>query len=120
MENNKYITLWKKYLPVIRIQMKKSLRNEQELQLNKIEFEAKGDRDLSGYTFNLEIEKGKVTNDIRGTAVARDLFQVLVEDVGLKEFLEDKRLKISLRRNFILKIRADIMSHKAKSLTKDP
>jgi hypothetical protein len=110
MEIEKYINLWKKYLPVIRIQLKKSLQKEEKLQLNKIEFEATGDRNLSGYTFNLEIQKGKVTNDISGTAVARDLFKVLIEDVGLKEFLEDKRIKISLRQNFVLKIRADIIS----------
>lgn len=50
----------------------KNTNNTQQLSLSKTEFESTGNRDLSGYTFNLEIEHGKVINDISGTAVARD------------------------------------------------
>ena len=106
MEAEKYITLWKKYLPVIRIQIKKSLQKEEQIKLNKIEFEAVGDRDRASYTFNLEIEKGKVTNDISGTAVARDLYKVLIADKIVKDFLSDKKIKIGLGKAFNLKLKA--------------
>lgn len=109
METAKYINLWKKYLPVIRIQLKNSLQRDEILQLNKIEFEAVGDRDSSGYSFNLEIQNGKVTNDISGTAVARDLYQVLNNDTILFEFSKDKKIKISMSESFLLKFRASLI-----------
>lgn len=60
MEREKYTIPWKKYLPVIRIHLKNSLKKDQTIELSKIEFEAAGDTVAAGYTFNLEIEKGKV------------------------------------------------------------
>lgn len=102
MEIEKYIALWKKYLPVIKIQLKKSSAKSQTLDMNRIEFESAGDRDLSAYTFNLEIQNGKVTNDISGSAVARDLFKVLTADKESNEFLSDKTVKINMGKAFKL------------------
>lgn len=104
MKTKIYLNLWKKYLPIIRILLKKSLNNNEELQLNRMEFETVGGRDLSGYCFNLEIKNGKVSNDISGTAVARDLYQVLNNDKMLIEFFKERRIKFSMGRSFILKI----------------
>ncbi|MEX6687179.1 hypothetical protein QTN47_06715 [Danxiaibacter flavus] len=109
MEIEKYIPLWKKYLPVIRIQLKNSLQRNATLQLDKTEFEAAGDRDSAGYTFNLNIEKGEVTNKIRGTAVARDLHKVLIANSAINEFLKDKKVNINMGKDFILKLKASSM-----------
>jgi hypothetical protein len=109
METEKYINLWKKYLAVIRIQLKNSLRRDEMLQLSKIEFEAAGDRDSSGYTFNLEIQNGQIANDISGTAVARHLYKVLNDDAILNEFLKGKKIKISLSKSFILKLKVSLI-----------
>lgn len=108
METGKYLTLWTKYLPIIRIQLKKSFQNEQLLQLNEIEFEKAGDRESSSYTFNLEIQNGKVTNDISGTAVARDLYQILKNNAALVEYYKGKKIKINMGKNFILKFRVAV------------
>ncbi len=89
--------------------LKQSIKEEQKLQLNKAEFKAAGDRDLSNYGFNLEIEKGKVINDITGTAVARDLFKILREDLILKEFAIDKKIKINMGKSFEVKLKAALM-----------
>jgi len=71
-----YQPLWQKYRPVI-ISIMKLAAEPQEYQLSKHEFEAIGDREKAGYTFNLEIKNGIVVNNIEGTVVARDLFAVL-------------------------------------------
>ncbi len=109
MEIGKYIPLWKRFLPVIKIQLKKSLIKTETLQMNQTNFTATGDRESSGYTFNLEIEKGKVKNDISGTAVARDLYAVLNDDSALKEFFQDKHLKISMGKRFIVSFRTILL-----------
>lgn len=105
MNQGKYITLWNKYINVIRIKLNNSIKHEEELQLSKVEFEAAGDRDSAGYSFNIEISKGKVINDISGTAVARDLFNVLNSNPKTKEFLMDKHLKIYMGTSFMLKMK---------------
>ena len=76
----------------------------QEYQLFKHEFEAIGDRTKSGYSFNLEIKNGDLKNNIGGTAVARDLFEVLKSSETAKELMKDNYFKINLTKNFILKI----------------
>lgn len=105
MKAEPYTSLWKKWLPIINIQLKKSLNEIQLIELNKIDFIAVGDRDKSGFTFNLEIEKGKVINDISGTAVARDLYRVLINDLKTKDYMKDKKIKLSMGKDFILKLK---------------
>ena len=93
MEERKYLQTWKKYIPVIRLYLKKSVTEDQQFKLNITDFESAGDRGKSGYTFNLQMENGKVTNNISGSAVARDLFELLKADEVIKAFLQEKALK---------------------------
>ncbi|HEY4325314.1 MAG TPA: hypothetical protein VGN20_15050 [Mucilaginibacter sp.] len=110
MEERKYLTTWKKYLPVIRLHLKKSLVEEQQFKLNITDFESAGDRGKSGYTFNITMENGKVTNNISGSAVARDLFEALKSDETIKEMLANKSIKISVGKSFVLSIKTSHIS----------
>ena len=105
MEERKYLQTWKKYIPVIRLYLKKSLTDDQQFKLNITDFESAGDRGKSGYTFNLQIENGKVSNNISGSAVARDLFELLKADEIIKAFLQDRSVKISVGKSFMLTIK---------------
>ena len=110
MEERKYLTIWKKYFPVIRLHLKKSLNEDQNFKLNITDFESAGDRGKSGYTFNLMIENGKVTNNISGSAIARDLYEVLKADETVKAFLQDRNVKISVGKSFVLSIKTTHLS----------
>lgn len=110
MEERKYLTTWKKYLPVIRLHLKRSLTEEQSFKLNITDFESAGDRGKSGYTFNITMENGKVTNNISGSAVARDLFELLKTDDTVKAFLQDRFVKISVGKSFLLTIKTTHIS----------
>jgi hypothetical protein len=110
MEERKYLQTWKKYIPVIRLYLKKSLTEDQQFKLNITDFESAGDRGKSGYTFNLQMENGKVTNNISGSAVARDLFELLKADEVIKAFLQDKSVKISVGKSFMLTIKTSHIS----------
>lgn len=110
MEERKYLQTWKKYIPVIRLYLKKSLNEDQQFKLNITDFESAGDRGKAGYTFNLQMENGKVTNNISGSAVARDLFELLKADEVIKAFLQDKSVKISVGKSFMLTIKSGHVS----------
>lgn len=98
------MSLWKKYRPAILNKMKMCFEEPQEYQLSRHEFEAIGDRLNSGYSFNLEIGNGTVINNIEGTAVARDLFEVLKQSNIARELMQNNYFKINLAKNFILTI----------------
>ena len=110
MEERKYLQTWKKYIPVIRLYLKKSVTEDQQFKLNITDFESAGDRGKSGYTFNLQMENGKVTNNISGSAVARDLFELLKADEVIKAFLQEKSVKISVGKSFMLTIKSSPVS----------
>ncbi|GGH20158.1 hypothetical protein [Mucilaginibacter phyllosphaerae] len=110
MEERKYLTTWRKYIPVIRLHLKRSLNEDQSFKLNITDFESAGDRGKSGYTFSLAMENGKVTNNISGSAVARDLFEALKNDEAIKDFIQDKNIKISVGKSFLLTIKTTHVS----------
>jgi hypothetical protein len=110
MEERKYLTTWKRYIPVIRLHLKRSLNEEQQFKLNITDFESAGDRGKSGYTFNIALENGKVTNNISGSAVARDLYEALKADEAIKAMLQNKSIKISVGKSFMLTIKTSHIS----------
>lgn len=103
-ESNLYEQLWKSYILPISFQMKKARGNFSTFKTEKHRFEAIGDRKNAGYQFNLEIEKGKVINDIGGSSVARDLYAVLSSDINTKNLLKSGHYKFNMGNDFILKI----------------
>jgi hypothetical protein len=105
MEDRKYLLTWKRYLPVIRLHLKKSVAEDQSFKLNITDFESAGDRGKSGYTFSLVMDNGKVTNNISSSAVARDLYEALRSDETIKAMLLDKTIKISVGKSFLLTIK---------------
>jgi hypothetical protein len=105
MEERKYLLTWKRYLPVIRLHLKKSVAEDQSFKLNITDFESAGDRGKSGYTFSLSMDNGKVTNNISSSSVARDLYEALKSDDAIKAMLLEKSIKISVGKSFMLTIK---------------
>lgn len=102
--SNLYHPLWTRYLLELIIQIRNARSEIQTITLNKCEFELLGDRKVSDYTFNLEIKNTKVTNNISGTAVARDLYDVLLNNPKIKGLLQNRHYKLSLGKEYILRI----------------
>ncbi|MXV15179.1 hypothetical protein [Hufsiella ginkgonis] len=110
MEERKYLATWKKYIPVIRLHLKKSINESQEFKLNFTDFESAGNSGRSGYTFNMLMENGKVVNNISGSAVARDLYEALTSDEVSRAFLQDRSVKMSVGKSFLLSIKTTHIS----------
>lgn len=103
-DSNLYFPLWRKYLPVIVMKLKNSTTGLQSIQLYKSEFETLGNRPVSDYTFNLEIRNGRVTSDISGTAVARDLYEILISNPDSKKIIASGHFKFGIGKNYVLNI----------------
>ena len=97
-----YNHIWKKYLPIIRILMKKSITEAQILSLNKIDFERAGTGRKAGYKFKIELAEGKVSNVISGSALAMQLAETILEDEAAKQIMEDHNFEIALNTKFQL------------------
>src|SRR5437870_3735134 len=100
-----YIHIWNKYLPIIKILLKRSVTNEQTLDLNRIDFEKAGSGRKAGYKFSIQFSKGRVTNVVSGSPLASDLVTVLQHDGILKTLLVDNDYQLCLNTKFQLSIK---------------
>jgi hypothetical protein len=97
-----YVHVWTKYLPIIKILMKKTPAGSQTLDLNRIDFERAGSGRKAGYKFTIEFKQGRVSNIISGSALATDLAMVLTNDPGSKAILSTNDIAITLNTKFQL------------------
>ena len=100
-----YNHIWKKYLPIIKILMKKSNTEDQVLALNRVDFERAGTGRKAGYKFMINFSEGKVGNVISGSPLAMHLAQVILEDDGARQILADCNYEVSLNTKFQLTIK---------------
>ena len=100
-----YNHIWKKYLPIIKILMKKSNAEDQVLALNRVDFERAGTGRKAGYKFVINFTEGKVGNVISGSPLAMHLAQVILEDEGAKQILNENNYDVSLNTKFQLTIK---------------
>ena len=100
-----YNTVWAKYLPVIRIVLKKSLTTEQVLALNIPDFERAGMTRKSGYKFLIKLKNGKPSNVIVDSPLASSLTSTLIEDKAIHELISTNEFHISLNPKFELTIK---------------
>jgi hypothetical protein len=107
MNEGKFLTLWAKYLPVIRILLKRSINEEQQVALDKMELNSVDNRKNANYSFDLEILKGKVQNNIGGKGIGKDLIRVLSSDPVVSDFMNDKNITIRMGKNFQLTLKSD-------------
>ena len=97
-----YNHIWKKYLPFINIQLKRSVGGDQVLNLNRIDFERAGTGRKAGYKFTIEFIDGRVSNVISNSPLASNLAAVMLENEATKEILRNSHYTISLNTKFQL------------------
>jgi len=103
-DEGKYSHLWMKYSAVIRVLLKKTDVENQKLQLYKHEFEHSGHKRNTNFTFSFDLINGRALNIVSSTAIARDLWRVLDENSVTKNFLKDRKIKISIGKSFELQM----------------
>ncbi len=97
-----YTNVWNKYLPIIRILLKKSANADQNLDLNLSDFERAGIARKSGYKFNIVFSKGRVDNVIIASPLASNLASVLLSDPVIKELFMNNDYHVNMNTKFQL------------------
>ena len=105
-----YTHIWNKYLPVIRILLKKSVKEAQSLAFNVSDFEKTGPQKKTGFNFTLEFQKGRVDNLAGLSGPAKELSAVLLEDTLTKELLQRGEYHLTMNAKFVLGVQS-ISSH---------
>lgn len=90
-----YTQTWNKYLPVIRILLKKAITKDQTVQLNTSDFQKAAVVRKTGHKFTIGFSNGKVNNLIGLPDIAKDLSSILLFDPAAKELLRQNEYKIS-------------------------
>src|SRR6185369_15574313 len=100
-----FVQLWNKYLPVIRILLKKSASGEQMLTMNKTDFErAAGGKKLK-HTFKIFNRYNKLENAPKQPMLVKQLATALAEDEATKQLMKQYEYNIILNSNFQLTIK---------------
>jgi hypothetical protein len=100
-----YTYIWNKYLPVIRILLKKSSAGDQLLSLNRDDFERAGTGRKAGYKFVIAFTNGKVGNVISGSDLASHLAAAMLEDDATKAVLQTGQFEVILNTKFQLTVK---------------
>ena len=95
----KYSNIWRNALPTIS-EILGSSEPSGSIALNFEDFALVGNR--KSYSFNLEFHDGVVSNNISGSAVARDLAGVLARSSIIKSVLNNGYFKFKMDQNFNL------------------
>ena len=95
----KYSNIWRNALPKIS-EILGSSGSSGSIALNSEDFALVGNR--KSYSFNLEFDDGIVSNNIRCSAVARDLAGVLTRSSIIKPVLNSGYFKFKMDKNFTL------------------
>ena len=95
----KYSNIWRNALPTIS-EILGSSAPSGSITLNFEDFALVGNR--QSYSFNLEFCDGTVSNNISGSAVARDLAAVLRSSSKIKSAIQDGVFKFRMDKNFTL------------------
>jgi len=99
-----YTYTWKKYLPVIRILLKRSAGTEQTVSLNRTDFEKTTKLRKPACSFSVEVRKGRLS-PLDKSVPARDLVGILQEDDTARNLLQQHQYAISLNTDFLLSIK---------------
>jgi hypothetical protein len=100
-----YTSVWAKYLPAIRIVMKRARNGAQSLQLNAGDFERAGLKRKSGYPFEMGVRNGRLKNVIIDLPLAADFAQVLLSDKNAQELIQNDGFDFTLNSKYELSIR---------------
>jgi len=83
MNEGKFLALWTKYLPAIRILLKKAVTEKQQITLSKMELQS-------------------IDNRKNVPQMGKDLYSVLNGDSLVRKFMLDKKINIQMSRASLL------------------
>jgi hypothetical protein len=114
-KQNFYLSVWNKYLPIVRILLKKSAKAEQVLNLNRIDFERAGCTRKSGYRFMVNFVSGRPDALFSGN----DLVQTFISVLQTDEVINNHLLKNDYTFTFTSKYQLQIKNNNPSKQTEE-
>ncbi|MBI2730568.1 MAG: hypothetical protein HYX40_07445 [Sphingobacteriales bacterium] len=99
-----FVQVWKKYLPVISLLLKRSASSPQVLKMSGFDFtKAAGGRKIK-YNFDIELVNGRLNPAEKHSTVAKDFALFLQDDAGIKGLLKKQTIRFTLSSGFEMAI----------------
>jgi hypothetical protein len=96
---------WNKYIPVLRILIKRSATGEQSLSMNGTDFtRAAGGKKIK-FSFNIELKNAQFVNASQQTALIQDFIASLQEDEQIRKVIKYQQLEFTMSNSFQLRIK---------------
>jgi hypothetical protein len=119
-----FFQAWNKYLPIIKILMKRSTTGDQTLDMNKTDFERAAGGRKAKFTFNVTLHKGRIQNITSPSPVAKDLATLLQEDEMTRLLVRQMDYQFTMNSSFQLTIKnltpaTEIAADGEKDLSED-
>jgi hypothetical protein len=100
-----FVPTWNKYLPVLKILLKRSVSGEQTLTMNASDFQrAAGGRKIK-FSFSVTVHKGRLQSLDNPPAIAKELVAVLQQDPIINQFIRQHDFEFSLTNSLQLLIK---------------
>ena len=113
-----FVPTWNKYLPVLKILLKRSVNGEQTLTMNASDFQrAAGGRKIK-FSFTITLHKGRLQTMDNPPPIARELVAVLQQDQIINQFIRQHDIEFSLSNSLQLLIK-NITPQTIESTTND-
>ncbi len=101
-----YINTWKKYLPVIKLLMKKAIKEQQNFSLDRNDFTKSKSAVRVPCNFTIVFTKGRASNLVNNNKIAKDLAQVMLADAGILSLLAGCDYEMNMNTKFQMVIRS--------------
>ena len=109
-KRNFYDAIWNKYLPVIRILLKKSAIEEQAFSMNRIDFERAGSSRKSGYKFTINFTNSRPDTIFTGNELVQAFVTALRDDEIIQQHLVKNSYAFTFTSKYQLQIKNNTLA----------
>lgn len=99
-----YANVWQKFLPVIRIMIKKSIATGQVIKMDRFDFDRAGGGKKVAFSFTLEFTNGQVSNRYT-SLLAKDLVPLILADKAVMTTMAGRKFELEMNARCELSIR---------------
>lgn len=114
INKNLFLSVWQKYIPVIRILLKRSAAGDQVLTMNRIDFERDGKTRKSGYKFVVNFVNSKPDIIPAGNEFIQSFISSLQNDEIIHELFLKNNYIFTLSNKYQLEIKSNKLLQKTE------
>ena len=108
-----FAAVWSKYLPAIKILIKKAAATEQLLGMNRNDFERAAGIKKSGYRFAINFSNGKADALFSGNDIVQAFIRIMLEDATIQALFTEGKYAFLFNNKYQLQIKNTGSQNKA-------